>query len=351
MVTSPSAPIDPMPSESFSPTTLEQSILATLSFFALFRHPLTLEELTANLLKIHPSASRHSRTGGNPETRMPEKDLDGQLNALLADGRLITSNNLYALPGHEADCELRVRRAPILEKRLARVRRYAPLLRHVPFVRGAYLCNNLSFGIATEKGDIDLLIVTAPGHIFTARFLATAFFHLLGIRRHGSETTDRFCLSFYVTEDNLDFSTFKLDPQDIYLAYWTRHLVPCFPSPVTGKISEKNRRWLQDYFPMVEYGEENIKQKDGNAPLSPQAIKGGQGAFVQCLLEPLLTSRTGRWIADRLSTYQKRKLTSSSSSLPDPSGTIISDAMLKFHDRDRRREYQAHWTQRNHERS
>lgn len=320
----------------FHPTTLEEAVIATLRFFALFRHPLTLEELSTNLLKIHP-ATPSLRAESDPERR--EGEDEARQSPSIADMEemcqksesIISSNGLYTLPGHEADFDYRTRMAPTLRKRLSRVRHYTPFLRHIPFVRGVFLCNNLSFGIATERGDIDLLIATSPGHIFTSRFLCTALFHILGIRRHGSKTTDRFCLSFYVTEDNLDFSTFKLQPQDIYLAYWTKHLIPCFPSQISRRIEEKNKKWVQQELGMVQLS-------DGKPPLSHRGP-----SLLQRFLEIAFRAALGRWIESRLATYQKHKLTRSSSSLADTSGTVISDTMLKFHDRDRRREYQKRW--------
>ena len=81
-----------------------------------------------------------------------------------------------------------------------------------------------------------------------------------------------------------------------------------------------------------------VQLSDGNPALSHR----GPG-ILQRLLEFAFRVPPLRAFERRIATYQKRKLTISSSTLPDASGTVISDTMLKFHDRDRRREYQERW--------
>lgn len=76
---------------------------------------------------------------------------------------------------------------------------------------------------ADEDSDIDLFIETVPGMIWTGRVVATVFFSVLGIRRHGNKVKGRFCLSFFAAE-GADFGGLAIE-DDAYLYEWARRLV------------------------------------------------------------------------------------------------------------------------------
>lgn len=107
----------------------------------------------------------------------------------------------------------------------AKAARYCKPLRFLPGIRLVAICNSLSM-YATDKGsDIDLFIVTKTGRLWLVRLLVTAYFQLLGVRRHGKKVAERFCLSFFVSEAGMDFAPFALE-NDPYLAAWLAHLKP-----------------------------------------------------------------------------------------------------------------------------
>ena len=88
------------------------------------------------------------------------------------------------------------------------------------------LCNSRAMGEADENSDIDLFIITKKGNLWTARCIVTVLSSLMGIRRrntHGLQkwgpdyikrTKDKFCLSFFITEEHLDFDDIRLQPED-----------------------------------------------------------------------------------------------------------------------------------------
>jgi len=382
-------------------TTPQYAILATLRFFAIWQHPLNLAELKKFLLKFDLS-EKELKTLCNEIPEVLERD--GFYTVLSprspAGGSNSPTDKEGELEGGKIPdpFTLRQQRKPLLEKRLKKAHRYLPFLRFIPFIRAVYVCNNLSFGIATETGDIDLLIVTEKNHIFLARFLTTIFLHLLGVRRHGQKTTDRFCLSFYVTEDNLDFSPIALrsptkpaagDQQlstfnfelstidDIYLAYWTYSLLPIFeihenhpfhkgvgdrtpgvfdetrvesqndPSSIPYTpypILSLNAHWLKNYINMVKYqsviGDRLtvIARSEARTTRQSHSIYIKQPLF-QKLQEYLWNTKPGIWLNSKLANFQKNKISQSLSTLFDSSGIIVTDKMLKFHGEDRRDSY------------
>ena len=107
-----------------------------------------------------------------------------------------------------------------------------------PQIQMIALCNSRAMGEADEDSDIDLFIITKKGNLWTGRFLVTALTSLLGVRRrntHGLQkgspeyikrTKNKFCLSFFITEEAMNLATIRLQPNDPYLDRWIYTLAP-----------------------------------------------------------------------------------------------------------------------------
>lgn len=112
------------------------------------------------------------------------------------------------------------------------------LLELFPQILLVALCNSRAMGEADENSDIDLFIIAKKGNLWTVRFIVTALTSMLGVRRsntHGLQkgtpeyikrTKDRFCLSFFITEEAMNFDRIRLQPNDPYLDRWIYTLIP-----------------------------------------------------------------------------------------------------------------------------
>lgn len=296
--------------------TKEQSILATLCFFSLFRHPITRKELEDYLLGQH----------------VQREELEKLIRSIPA---IRQEKNILFLRGENFNIDAYEDEKDTLRKRMKKAYRFAPWLQMIPFIRGVYVCNNLSFGIATSKGDIDLFIITHPRHLFLCRFFTTLFFHILGIRRHGKKIKDRFCLSFYTTEDNLDIASLALKPYDIYLAYWLTSLVPIIDKDIYKKLLIQNKNWLADYFDANTL--ERFSKKH-NTPQKQPILE-----ILQKIQEQIWETSWGRWCEKKMADYQKGRIKKHYTQLKNTSGIIIAEKMLKFHNEDRREAYYKAW--------
>lgn len=300
------------------PKTKEDAVLYTLAFFSLFDRALTLSELRERLLTFDISL-------------VELRDICQQ------SPRICIREDICWLCHHEESFHSLQQQRNLTQKRFRKVFRYRWLFQCIPFIRGVSVCNNLSFGIAKQQGDIDLFIQTDSKHLFLSRFLVTGFLHILGVRRHGNKTQNRFCLSFYTTTDNDKMQSIALQPHDIYLAYWTLLLQPLMNAPLYQQFMTSNRAWLEQYFSIAviqqraNYVQQHIK-KDNNM------LKG-----IQFFQEVCWKTWIGRWIEKKLAMYQKQKIQKHVECLPEKKGTIISDNMLKFHDVDKRSYYQHQW--------
>ncbi len=188
------------------------------------------------------------------------------------------------------------------------------------------LCNSRAMGEADENSDIDLFIIAKKGNLWTVRFIVTALTSMLGVRRrntHGLQkwtseyikrTKDRFCLSFFITEEAVNFENIRLQPNDPYLDRWIYTLIPLVNKNHTYEhFMEAN--WVEPTNTFTHSSWQLFWQKLGNI------------FWFFTLLENLIKKL---WLPKTLKTYEK---------LGKPWWVVISDTMLKFHDQDVRREY------------
>jgi hypothetical protein len=185
---------------------------------------------------------------------------------------------------------------------------YMRFVRLCPFVRLAAVCNNVAMARAHENSDIDLFFVIKKDRLFTGRFLVTLLFHLFGVRRHGSKISTRFCLSFFIDEDELNLEKIAIQ-NDYYLAYWLKTLVPFIDNGTLSELENQNK-WVPDLKITRNY-------------LIPSKVS---------FLEKLFPSFLERFLAS----WQKKRALKKMNTLPRPHGVIVTDHMLKFHDVDKR---------------
>jgi len=130
----------------------------------------------------------------------------------------------------------------IEEKLWGKVQKHAWIFDVVPFLRFAAVCNNLAFGVVTEKSDIDIFIVAKKKRLFITWAFVNFLTRLCGVRTYGPDTAGRFCLSFLVDEGAVGFSRMAVK-NDVYLANWIYYLNPVVDRGVGFKIEEKNK-WI-----------------------------------------------------------------------------------------------------------
>ncbi len=197
---------------------------------------------------------------------------------------------------------------------------YIPLLRFLPGIRAVAVCNSVALGTADKNSDIDLLIITEPNKLWTARIFSTLFLQILGVRRHGNKIAGRFCLSFFITENVLDFHNIALKPRDPYLAFWISSLVPIFGQESFQKISKLNTLFIQE--------NANIIPKFNSEVLSLPIGESHIRSFLEILF--------GKWFEGAMKKLFLKRTEGKRDLLHDSSGTVITDDMLKFHNTDKR---------------
>lgn len=201
--------------------------------------------------------------------------------------------------------------------------KYLPMLRFLPGVRAVAVCNSAAMGTANEASDIDVLIITSPKKLWTARIFCTAFLHFLGVRRHGKRVKGRFCLSFFITKNAMNFEKIALLPHDPYLAFWVSTLHPIFGKDLFLRLADENRKFVKHnaHIPLLFL--EKLRKEAKKGPFLQKILEKMCGNWCEFWCKKIFLPRT---------LAKKRKL-------KDDSGIIISENILKFHNSDRRKEF------------
>ena len=195
-----------------------------------------------------------------------------------------------------------------------------------PQIQMVALCNSRAMGEADENSDIDLFIIAKKGNLWTGRFFVTVITSLLGVRRrntHGLQkwtpkyikrTKNRFCLSFFITEEAMNLDSVRLQPNDTYLDRWIYTLIPLVNKNATYEhFMEAN--WVEPTHTWHNTSWQSFSAKLG--------IISGFLSLFEKLIKKL-------WLPKTLKTYE---------TLWKPWWLVISDTMLKFHDDDQRKKF------------
>lgn len=281
---------------------LKMQLKAILRYFDLFDYPLTKEELL-NFTQIKPEE------WANPEIQ--EK------------------NGYYFLNGREKIIETRIKREEYAKQLWLKTYFYLRILKYLPFLKMVAVCNTLAFNHPEKESDIDLFIVTSKNRLWIARILTTFCLQLLGVRRHGNKISGRFCLSFWCTEDAINLEQIQIKPLDPYLAFWCLTLKPVLDNNLYEKFIEENSLWIKNQYSL------NFKKEQKSAFY--------QTNFIGKFLEFLLKEKFGNFLEAKIKKILKPRTEKKATKANQDSSLIISDTMLKFHNKDKRAEIVKKW--------
>ena len=201
-----------------------------------------------------------------------------------------------------------------------KTQKYCQYISWLPWLKMVAVCNSLSmYATKKEWSDIDLFIITAPKRLWLVRISVTIIFQILWVRRYWKNIKERFCLSFFTTENAMDFSKIAIQ-NDIYLYYWIYFLKPIINRDSTYErfikankplwISELNLNWDNKAYTIR----------------SPKYFNSFDKSCILNIKDFILK----KIFLPRTLSHKKR--------LWDPTGIIVNDDMLKFTDNDRRTE-------------
>ena len=300
---------------------LDRAIFQTLAYFDIFEYPLTGWDVYKYLwLKDLPQAV------GFFELQ----------NALVSSDKIKFQDGFYFLPGRESIIAVRKKRQVIAAKKYRRAKKIIKILSWLPFIEMIAVSNSLAYENARAESDIDLFIVTSPGHIWTARFYAASLLKTLRLRPQAGNRADKFCLNFFVSADSLNLKKFTLT-DDVYFKYWLLQLYPVYDRARHYQNLLSANGWLKG---SLRWGGCAVPQTAGRRRVANNFIFN----FITAVFEWLNRSAV---VERRLANLQKKKLPAIIKDKANfGSEVVMNDSTLKFHVNDRRAQYRDLWREK-----
>lgn len=304
-----------MPEQEPRITNSREAAFATLAYFDIFDYPLTSFEIWKYL--FWPDG--------------PKTSLEEILEMLETDAfkeKASEKDGYYYLKGREKIIVLRRERYTMNIHKWKKSRRLFTTLLQIPYIRGIALCNMFALNNLKTTSDIDVFVVTEKNHIWSTRLLITFFTWARGLWRHQHKIANRFDLSFYITREHLNLEPLFLKPYDIYFIYWVATLAFVYDS-VADEFYEKNA-WIYRYLPNFIPRQEIELHK-------PRARLYELGARVE---EKIWNTPLGKVRESCAKWFQNRRMAPKEASRTTKApGVVINDAILKFHEHDRRADF------------
>lgn len=300
---------------------MQQAVLRAICYYDVHMYPLTDNELWRWLCR------------GVGETWEPIRtEMDEAVKQLMTDGAIERHGDYLTLRGRGDIVFTRSQRRVESVRRWNRAKAAARFLEIVPFVKHVGVVNTLAIDNTKPTSDIDFFIIVSPGRIWMARMMVTGILSMLSYRRHGKKIANRICLSFYVTRPGMDLASLKLSSteDDPHLRFWASQLVPLMDDGAFQEYQKVNT-WITERLPNAWTGVRTEHQLSPNTGLRT----------VKHSYENFLSWQPGSAIEDWARLYQLKRIASHTNSKAKLGTTevVISENVLKFHEADRRKEY------------
>ncbi len=212
-----------------------------------------------------------------------------------------------------------------------------------------------------KNSDIDFFIITKKGRIWLARFFCATISKILGWRPTEKNKKDKICLTFFISEDNLNLKSIALD-QDIYFYYWIATLYPLYNKDEIYEKFIKANDWIKRYLPNLDssvIARNDIgatKQSRNNSVIARKSLSrrmaGKQSQGLQnkprdCFSRQGGIAMTLDFLENLAKKFQFKIMPKNLKQLANKNTyVIINDKILKFHDQDRREEYRNRFLER-----
>jgi glycosyltransferase involved in cell wall biosynthesis len=270
------------------------AIAATVTYADLFDAPITVEEIARSCLGLQLGAEEIRRRAAA---------------APLASFLALDGSDHLTLRGREA---LIPRRADGIQRTAAlleRHRRVIAALAALPFIRMLALSGGTAHRNARGGDDIDLFVVAAAGHVYTA-------YTMLFLASRLTRTRGVVCPNYLVDEDHLQIAYHH----DLFTAHQALSLVPIAGQAAFDRFVDANRDWVRDFYP-------------GYVPRPPAAHLEPTG------LQPIFERALGAWGSrlERLLAAGWRFHLGQRVARAPQADVVVSGGILKLHLSDHRR--------------
>jgi len=289
---------------------VEKGLFKTLVYYDCFDYPLTKEELDI-----------FSFAGGDDEIAVEIEESDG----------------FYFLKGRKEIIETRKKRNQIAEKKWEKARKAVKWLQLIPYIRLVFGSGSLALNNTNQESDLDVLIITRHGRVWTSRFLAVVLLGFLGLgrKRHERIAPDKLCLNHFITDKSL-----HIPRKSIYTAQLYARLVPILidGQELINEFCEANS-WIKEYIAGWPECLKTLNSKLEILNKLPTPSKQlrlrrpgkTQNSKFKTFGEKILDTKFGDWLENILRKYQLRRINSYHLTYKPGGRVKADDESLEFH--------------------
>jgi len=311
---------------------LKEAIFQTVAFFDMFDYPLTIFEIWQYLRFKCDIADVQKILDSRQDLRTEPSAID----------KIDEKNGLYFLAGRSEIYETRLKRYNFSERKFRRLSRVARIFKLIPWIKMIAMGNMIGSDNLKDGSDIDLFIVTEKKRIWITRLFCVSIIKLLRLRPVPGKEKDKICLSFFISEADLDLRSLMLDKAakplrsadrsglaafdlDVYFIYWLIMLVPVYDTQGVYKKLMHENNWVHFFMPNWRPAE-IVRRRQAGKPL-PYIYKD----IVDMLVGGLETN-VKKWQLKIMPEVLARPLNKDTR-------VVANDNIIKLHANDRREEY------------
>jgi len=306
-------------------TRLKEAIFQTVAFFDMFDYPLTIFEIWQYLRFKCDIVDVQKILDSRRDLRTEPSAID----------RIDEKNGLYFLAGRSEIYETRLKRYNFSERKFKRLLRVVRIFKLIPWIKMIAMGNMIGADNLRDDSDIDLFIITEKKRIWITRLFCVSIVKLLKLRPEPGKEKDKICLSFFISEADLNLKRLMLDVrsgfktrlsiEDIYFIYWLIMLVPVYDTQGVYKKLMHENNWVHFFVPNWRPAETAGRRQAGK-PL-PYIYKD----IVEMFLGGLEVN-VKKWQLKIMPEVLARPLNKDTR-------VVANDNIIKLHANDRREEY------------
>ena len=288
----------------------EKSVLATLVFYDCFGVALTGFEVF--------------RYCFNLKQKIKDLTLDKTikvLDRLTKENLIDTKNGFYFLRKKSSLYSQRINKIKISEAKWKILRKIAKWFSIVPYVRCVFVSGALAINNADHESDLDVLIITKPGRIWTARLGFLFTMQILGKRRRRIDEVaiNKVCANHFISQDSLE-----IPYHSIYTANVISNLVPILGSEKDINDFYDSNYWIKEYV----LDNKNLN-KDNLRTINERKIF----VSIKRIKESILSNGFGDLIEKILKSIQLNKIKKNKETYELGGRVVATDKQLEFHPR------------------
>lgn len=160
---------------------------------------------------------------------------------------ITSKNGYYFVEGREKLIYKRFLRKRVSLKKMGIAKKASKVLSLIPSVKMVAITGSLAMGNSTNESDIDLMIVTKKGSLWSTRILAYLLLYATRytLRRPRTKSEqDALCLNMWLDESDLIFKDHNL-----YTAHEIAQIVPLINKDKTYEKFLLKNKWVLKYWP------------------------------------------------------------------------------------------------------